>query len=167
MTIRIPTDRLDGLTPWWDTTGRVVRWTADHGTAQLDHRLSKHLVTRWPQLVALIGLLAYLRVTFDHLAVFPPVGQDEPWIAAAPYKLATQGVFGSVSRVLRNGAASVRADARLSIDEGSRLQVVRCGNDADARPPGRLRVPAAAIGLRRRAPSGRRSCRGPSVAAAC
>jgi 4-amino-4-deoxy-L-arabinose transferase-like glycosyltransferase len=39
--------------------------------------------------------LVYLVVTLDGLAVFPPVGQDEPWIAAAPYKLATEGVYGS------------------------------------------------------------------------
>src|SRR5471030_1986869 len=44
--------------------------------------------------VALVGLLAYLLVSLNRLAVFPPVGQDEPWIAAAPYKLATQGVLG-------------------------------------------------------------------------
>jgi 4-amino-4-deoxy-L-arabinose transferase-like glycosyltransferase len=52
-------------------------------------------VTRWPQTVALFGVLAYLLVSLDRLAVFPPVGEDEPWIAAAPYKLATQGVLGS------------------------------------------------------------------------
>jgi hypothetical protein len=52
-------------------------------------------VRRWPQALALLGLLAYLAVSLDHLAAFPPVGQDEPWIAAAPYKLATEGVFGS------------------------------------------------------------------------
>src|ERR1700722_1764761 len=51
------------------------------------------LVTRWPQTVALLGLLAYLFVSLDRLAVFPAVGQDEPWIAAAPYKLATQGIL--------------------------------------------------------------------------
>lgn len=34
-------------------------------------------------------------MSLDHLAVFPPVGEDEPWIAAAPYKLATEGVYGS------------------------------------------------------------------------
>jgi 4-amino-4-deoxy-L-arabinose transferase-like glycosyltransferase len=45
--------------------------------------------------LALLGLVAYLLVTFNRLTVFPPVGEDEPWIAAAPYKLATQGVFGS------------------------------------------------------------------------
>src|SRR5580700_4772482 len=45
--------------------------------------------------VALLGLLAYLLLSLNRLAVFPPVGQDEPWIAAAPYKLATQGVLGS------------------------------------------------------------------------
>jgi 4-amino-4-deoxy-L-arabinose transferase-like glycosyltransferase len=52
-------------------------------------------VTRWPQTVAVLGLLAYLFVSLDRLTVFPPVGQDEPWIAAAPYKLATQGILGS------------------------------------------------------------------------
>ena len=70
-------------------------WTTDEGTGRLDHRPPTNSVTRWPQLVALVGLLAYLLVTLNRLAVFPPVGQDEPWIAAAPYKLATQGVFGS------------------------------------------------------------------------
>src|ERR1700730_3894012 len=52
-------------------------------------------MARWPQAVALLGMLAYLLVSLDRLAVFPPVGEDEPWIAAAPYKLATQGVLGS------------------------------------------------------------------------
>jgi 4-amino-4-deoxy-L-arabinose transferase-like glycosyltransferase len=52
-------------------------------------------VTRWPQTVVLLGLLCYLLVSLNYLAVFPPVGEDEPWIAAAPYKLATQGVLGS------------------------------------------------------------------------
>src|SRR5262245_10161038 len=51
--------------------------------------------SRIAQALALLGLVAYLLVTFSRLAVFPPVGEDEPWIAAAPYKLATQGVFGS------------------------------------------------------------------------
>ena len=46
-------------------------------------------------LTLLLGVLAYLAVTVPRLGVFPPVGEDEPWIAAAPYKLATQGVFGS------------------------------------------------------------------------
>jgi len=52
-------------------------------------------MTRWPRAVVLLGLVAYLLATIPHLAVFPPIGEDEPWIAAAPYKLATQGVFGS------------------------------------------------------------------------
>src|SRR5262245_20473885 len=43
----------------------------------------------------LIILVTYVSVSLNHLADFPPVGQDEPWIAAAPYKLATQGVYGS------------------------------------------------------------------------
>lgn len=45
--------------------------------------------------VALIASLVYVAASLDHLSVFPPVGEDEPWIAAAPYKLATQGVYGS------------------------------------------------------------------------
>jgi len=45
--------------------------------------------------LALIIGAVYLLVSVDHLHVFPPVGEDEPWIAAAPYKLATQGVYGS------------------------------------------------------------------------
>jgi 4-amino-4-deoxy-L-arabinose transferase-like glycosyltransferase len=34
-------------------------------------------------------------VSLAYLEVFPAVGEDEPWIAAAPYKLATEGVYGS------------------------------------------------------------------------
>jgi 4-amino-4-deoxy-L-arabinose transferase-like glycosyltransferase len=52
-------------------------------------------MTRWTQTIVLLGLLAYLLVSLPGLTVFPPVGEDEPWIAAAPYKLATQGVLGS------------------------------------------------------------------------
>jgi 4-amino-4-deoxy-L-arabinose transferase-like glycosyltransferase len=48
-----------------------------------------------PPALALLGLVAYLLLTLPRLTVFPPVGEDEPWIASAPYKLATQGVFGS------------------------------------------------------------------------
>jgi len=49
---------------------------------------------RWRVAVILI-LLCYWAVSLDYLAIFPKVGEDEPWIAAAPYKLATEGVFGS------------------------------------------------------------------------
>jgi len=45
--------------------------------------------------VLLVGALLYLALPLDHLSVFPAVGEDEPWIAAASYKLATQGVYGS------------------------------------------------------------------------
>jgi 4-amino-4-deoxy-L-arabinose transferase-like glycosyltransferase len=51
-------------------------------------------VTRW-QAVLLVSGVAFLALSLDHLSVFPAVGEDEPWIAAAPYKLATQGVYGS------------------------------------------------------------------------
>ncbi len=52
-------------------------------------------MSHWPRALALLGLVAYLLLTLPRLTVFPPVGEDEPWIASAPYKLATQGVFGS------------------------------------------------------------------------
>lgn len=42
-----------------------------------------------------VCLVAYLSVSLSYLSVFPIVGEDEPWIAAAPYKLATEGVYGS------------------------------------------------------------------------
>jgi 4-amino-4-deoxy-L-arabinose transferase-like glycosyltransferase len=55
------------------------------------HRMTQ----RWPALLTLSAIAVYLAVSLTHLTVFPPVGEDEPWIAAAPAKLATQGVFGS------------------------------------------------------------------------
>jgi 4-amino-4-deoxy-L-arabinose transferase-like glycosyltransferase len=57
-------------------------------------RLDLDRTALWPAL-ALAGVLAYLAATVPRLDVFPPVGEDEPWIAAAPYKLATEGVLGS------------------------------------------------------------------------
>ena len=45
--------------------------------------------------VLLACAIVFLALSFDHLGLFPAVGEDEPWIAAAPYKLATQGVYGS------------------------------------------------------------------------
>jgi len=51
-------------------------------------------VTR-SRLVLLLCVVVYLFVSLDHLSVFPAVGEDESWIAAAPYKLATEGVYGS------------------------------------------------------------------------
>lgn len=47
---------------------------------------------RW---AVLLLLLLFWAISLDNIAVFPLVGEDEPWIAAAPYKLATEGVFGS------------------------------------------------------------------------
>jgi 4-amino-4-deoxy-L-arabinose transferase-like glycosyltransferase len=46
-------------------------------------------------MVLLAGAILYLAVSLDRLSVFPAVGEDEPWIAAAPYKLAREGVYGS------------------------------------------------------------------------
>jgi 4-amino-4-deoxy-L-arabinose transferase-like glycosyltransferase len=40
-------------------------------------------------------LAAYLIGSLAGLDVYPTVGQDEPWIASAPYKLATEGVLGT------------------------------------------------------------------------
>jgi 4-amino-4-deoxy-L-arabinose transferase-like glycosyltransferase len=48
-----------------------------------------------PRAILLLVLLAYLAGSLSGLSVYPSVGEDEPWIAAAPYKLATQGVLGS------------------------------------------------------------------------
>src|SRR6516225_7070834 len=45
-----------------------------------------------PRLVLIVSLASYLLLSLER---FPPVSQDEPWIAAAPYKLATEGVYGS------------------------------------------------------------------------
>lgn len=42
-----------------------------------------------------ILLLLYWAISLENLHVYPLVGQDEPWIAAAPYKLASEGLFGS------------------------------------------------------------------------
>lgn len=40
-------------------------------------------------------LLLYWAISLERVDAYPPLGEDEPWIAAAPYKLATEGVFGS------------------------------------------------------------------------
>jgi 4-amino-4-deoxy-L-arabinose transferase-like glycosyltransferase len=41
-----------------------------------------------------LALALYGEATLPHLADFPLMGQDEPWIAAPAAKLATQGVYG-------------------------------------------------------------------------
>ena len=48
-----------------------------------------------PVAVLIVCLVAYLVVSLSYLSVFPIVGEDEPWIAAAPHKLANDGVYGS------------------------------------------------------------------------
>jgi 4-amino-4-deoxy-L-arabinose transferase-like glycosyltransferase len=48
-----------------------------------------------PRLLALGCLVAYLALSLSYLDVFPMVGEDEPWIAAAPVRLAEEGVYGS------------------------------------------------------------------------
>lgn len=52
-------------------------------------------VKPWPLGLTLSALVIYLLVSLNQLSVFPPVGEDEPWIAAASYKLANDGVYGS------------------------------------------------------------------------
>jgi 4-amino-4-deoxy-L-arabinose transferase-like glycosyltransferase len=59
-----------------------------------DARRGIRLDYKFAVTVAVI-LLVYLTVSLNHLADFPPMSQDEPWIAAAPFKLATQGIYGS------------------------------------------------------------------------
>lgn len=58
----------------------------------------------WPRLsspaalrraVLVFAIAAYLAGTLAGLSVYPRVGADEPWIAAAPFKLATQGILGN------------------------------------------------------------------------
>jgi 4-amino-4-deoxy-L-arabinose transferase-like glycosyltransferase len=53
------------------------------------------LEVRWSNAVVIVCLAAYLVISLSYLSVFPIVGEDEPWIAAAPHKLATEGVYGS------------------------------------------------------------------------
>ncbi len=43
--------------------------------------------------VLLCGL--YITISINHLGVVPLVSEDEPWISAASYKLAMEGVYGS------------------------------------------------------------------------
>ena len=50
---------------------------------------------RWPVVALAFCLIIYLIVSLSYLKVFPIVGEDEPWIAAAPHKLAADGVYGS------------------------------------------------------------------------
>jgi hypothetical protein len=45
-----------------------------------------------PRLLALACLVPYLALSLNYLDVFPMVGEDEPWIAAAPVRLAEEGV---------------------------------------------------------------------------
>ena len=42
-----------------------------------------------------VAVAAFLALCLPRLDTYPPVGEDEPWIAAAPAKLATQGVLGN------------------------------------------------------------------------
>lgn len=47
------------------------------------------------RLIAVALLLLFWAISLDSLAIAPVVEQDEPWVAAAPVKLATEGVLGS------------------------------------------------------------------------
>jgi 4-amino-4-deoxy-L-arabinose transferase-like glycosyltransferase len=43
----------------------------------------------------LVAGLLFVAVSFTAIGTWPPVGEDESWTAAAPYKLATEGVYAS------------------------------------------------------------------------
>lgn len=45
--------------------------------------------------LVIAAILLFCAISVDHLGSWPPVGEDEPWVAAAPYKLVTQGVYGN------------------------------------------------------------------------
>lgn len=45
--------------------------------------------------LAALALAIYFAATLPYLGNFPPIGQDEPWIAAPAAKLADQGIYGS------------------------------------------------------------------------
>jgi 4-amino-4-deoxy-L-arabinose transferase-like glycosyltransferase len=47
------------------------------------------------RILAAVAVALYLAVSLFSLDRFPIVGQDEPWIAAPAYKLATEGTLGS------------------------------------------------------------------------
>jgi 4-amino-4-deoxy-L-arabinose transferase-like glycosyltransferase len=47
------------------------------------------------RVVLVASAIVYLTLSLDHLSVFPAIEEDEPWIAAAAYKLAKDGVYGS------------------------------------------------------------------------
>lgn len=48
-----------------------------------------------PRLLLLLLLLSVWAISLSQLAVYPPVHEDEPWIASTGWQLATRGVFGS------------------------------------------------------------------------
>jgi 4-amino-4-deoxy-L-arabinose transferase-like glycosyltransferase len=48
-----------------------------------------------PRIALFVALGIYLAATLPHLADFPLMGQDEPWIAAPAAKLAMQGILGN------------------------------------------------------------------------
>lgn len=48
-----------------------------------------------PRVAMLLLLCAVWAITLHQLAVYPPVQEDEPWIASTGWQIATRGVFGS------------------------------------------------------------------------
>ena len=65
--------------------------------AKSTHRVSDHRAGRvvYVRVVAAAAMVLYLGLSVFALDHFPIVGQDEPWIAAPAYKLATDGTLGS------------------------------------------------------------------------
>jgi 4-amino-4-deoxy-L-arabinose transferase-like glycosyltransferase len=51
--------------------------------------------SRWTVLLLLMLLVTYWALSLDRLTLFPPMSEDEPWLAATSYKMATQGVYGN------------------------------------------------------------------------
>jgi 4-amino-4-deoxy-L-arabinose transferase-like glycosyltransferase len=47
------------------------------------------------RLFLLAASLLFIAVSFTAIGTWPPVGEDESWTAAAPYRLATEGVYAS------------------------------------------------------------------------
>jgi hypothetical protein len=52
------------------------------------------MTKRWHLGAVALLLLAYWTISLRHLAVVPPVYEDEPWISSAGWKLANEGIFG-------------------------------------------------------------------------
>jgi hypothetical protein len=66
-------------------------------TVRRDGSLRPTLCSRMtrPRFVSAVAVAAYLCLSIPYLSKYPLVGEDEPWIAAAPAKLAAAGTLGN------------------------------------------------------------------------